>query len=297
MISNYLVTSSQITIITDGKTLVVPKDHISYATIVQYLKAGDYEMAVKAADAAQTINDFGQGQVYVLNGVVYWNDKQLDNSLTKRILSMVREGYDVNPMLKFLENLMQNPSSRAINELYRFLECNNLPITTDGHFLAYKNVDHNYKDKYSGTFDNSIGSVCEMERNQVMDDPNQTCSAGLHFCSIEYLNSAWGHNGHTMIIKINPADVVSIPVDYNNSKGRCCRYEVVLEHMDKEKDTLSSRPVYGDMAYDVGYRDGINDLSYDNPYPDFSDEYNGYEEGWVDGRYDSEGDDFDDFPF
>jgi hypothetical protein len=297
MITNYLVTSSQITIITDGKTLVVPKDHISYATIVQYLKEGDYEMAVKAADAAQTINDFGQGQVYVLDGVVYWNDKQLDNSLTKRIMSMVSERYDVNPMLKFLENLMQNPSSRAINELYRFLECNNLPITNDGYFLAYKNVDHNYKDKHSGTFDNSVGSVCQMERNQVMDDPNQTCSAGLHFCSIEYLNGMWGHSGHTMIIKINPADVVSIPVDYNNSKGRCCRYEVIAEHMDKEKDTLSSRSVYGDTAYDVGYRDGINDFPYNNPYPDFSDEYNGYEEGWVDGRYDCKGDDFDDFPF
>lgn len=290
MISNYLVTSSQITIITEGKTLIVPKDHISYATIVQYLKVGDYEMAVKAADAAQTVNDFGQGQVYVLNGVVYWNDKQLDNSLTKRIMSMVSEGFDVNPMLKFLENLMQNPSSRAVNELYRFLESNNLPLTDDGHFLAYKNVREDFKDYHSGKFDNSVGSVCKMDRNQVMDDPNQTCSAGLHFCSIEYLNSMWGHSGHTMIIKINPADVVSIPVDYNNSKGRCCKYEVIGEHMDKEKDTLSSRSVYSEAPYDVGYHDGVNDLDYDNPYPDMSDEHNEYDEGWADGRWDDEED-------
>jgi hypothetical protein len=32
-----------------------------------------------------------------------------------------------------------------------------------------------------------------------------------------------------MILKINPRDVVSIPVDYNDSKGRCCRYEVIGE--------------------------------------------------------------------
>ena len=32
-----------------------------------------------------------------------------------------------------------------------------------------------------------------------------------------------------MLLKINPADVVSIPIDYNNSKGRCCRYEVIKE--------------------------------------------------------------------
>ena len=32
-----------------------------------------------------------------------------------------------------------------------------------------------------------------------------------------------------VILKINPRDVVSIPTDYNNTKGRTCRYEVVGE--------------------------------------------------------------------
>ena len=32
-----------------------------------------------------------------------------------------------------------------------------------------------------------------------------------------------------MVLKINPRDVVSIPNDYNNQKGRCCRYEVIDE--------------------------------------------------------------------
>ena len=38
-----------------------------------------------------------------------------------------------------------------------------------------------------------------------------------------------GSDSRTMILKINPADVVSIPTDYNNSKGRTCRYEVIGE--------------------------------------------------------------------
>ena len=33
-----------------------------------------------------------------------------------------------------------------------------------------------------------------------------------------------------MIVKINPKHVVSIPVDYNNQKGRCEQYEVVAKH-------------------------------------------------------------------
>lgn len=285
MISNYLVTASQVTIITDGKTLVVPQDHVSYQRVIDYLKAGDYAEAVKIADAAQTINNFGQGQVYVQDGVVYHDGKQLDNSLTRRIMSMVRDGFDVNPMIKFLENLMMNPSGRAVQELYRFLEHNNLPITDDGFFLAYKNVKDDYTDKYSGTFDNSVGAVCQMPRNEVMDDPNQTCSAGLHFCSIEYLNEMWGHTGHTMIVKIDPADVVSIPVDYNNSKGRCCRYRVIGEHHDGVKDTLSESSVYitSSPAFDEGYEKGFNLEHAENPYhpasEDYQEWYDGYEEG------------------
>jgi hypothetical protein len=93
--------------------------------------------------------------------------------------------------------------------------------------LAYKKVSEDYKDVYSGTFDNSVGKVCEMERNQVDDDKDRTCSVGLHFCSQEYLNHFGGER--TMILKINPRDVVSIPSDYHNSKGRCSRYEVIGE--------------------------------------------------------------------
>jgi len=127
---------------------------------------------------------------------------------------------------------MQNPSKRAVTELYGFLEKNNLPITSDGHFLAYKKVKQDYTDCYTGTMDNSVGKVVEMERNRVDDDQNNTCSTGLHFCSRDYLNHFGGER--IVIVKINPRDVVSIPTDYNNAKGRACRYEVIDE-IDKEK--------------------------------------------------------------
>jgi hypothetical protein len=58
---------------------------------------------------------------------------------------------------------------------------------------------------------------------------NNTCSTGLHFCSKEYLDHFGGHDSRTVILKINPRDVVSIPADYNATKGRTCRYEVIGE--------------------------------------------------------------------
>ena len=43
-----------------------------------------------------------------------------------------------------------------------------------------------------------------------------------------------------MIVKINPADVVSIPTDYNGAKGRCCRYQVVAEVKTSPLEAFSS---------------------------------------------------------
>jgi hypothetical protein len=158
---------------------------------------------------------------------LFWKGTEMHGAIVKRMVQMLQEGFPVEPLVNFMDNMMQNPSYRSVNELYGFLEKNNLPITPDGHFLAYKKVRDDYKDVYSGKFDNSVGQIVEMERNQVNDDARQTCSAGLHFCSEGYL----GHFGgaRVRILKINPRDVVSIPTDYNNSKGRACRYEVVGE--------------------------------------------------------------------
>jgi hypothetical protein len=86
-------------------------------------------------------------------------------------------------------------------------------------------------DIYSGTIRNMVGDTPSMDRSKVETDRNLTCSRGLHFCAHSYLDQAYGRSSgyHLMVVKINPADVVSIPSDYNNSKGRCWTYTVVDE--------------------------------------------------------------------
>jgi hypothetical protein len=163
---------------------------------------------------------------------LFWKGEELHTSLSVRMIQMLQDGFPVEPMVAFMENLMLNPSKRAVTELYGFLEKNSLPITPDGHFLAYKKVRYDYKDCHTGTMDNSVGKVVEMERNAVDDDKDRTCSTGLHFCSRDYLNHFGGER--IVIVKVNPRDVVSIPSDYNGAKGRACRYEVVDE-IDKDK--------------------------------------------------------------
>jgi hypothetical protein len=170
---------------------------------------------------------YTSGDIVVEHGYVTYKDAPLDNTLTSRIIKMREEGFKIDPMVNFLTNLMENPSNRAITELYTFLDAGELPITPDGHFLAYKRVKEDFTDCYTGAIDNSIGKVVEMPRGMVDDESSRTCSHGLHACSLGYLRSFYGDK--LIAVKINPKDVVSIPRDYNNSKLRCCRYEVVQE--------------------------------------------------------------------
>lgn len=213
--------------------------------------------------------------IEVLNGKFYYKGLRLRSYLVDKIVSIKRNaklmGVDPNKGIKsltrFLERLLKNPSPRAVSELYGFVEHTRLPITADGHLLAYKIINSDYTDKYTGKMDNSIGALVEMPRVAVDDDAYRTCSAGLHFCSWEYARGFYCNpkTDRMVVLKIDPADVVSIPVDYNNSKGRACRYTVLYEvPMEEvmERDILSDVIVYeGNNSYEDDSNEEWQDLS------------------------------------
>src|SRR3990167_7995736 len=130
-------------------------------------------------------------------------------------------------MLQFMSNLMENPSKRAVDQLYSFLEHKNLPVTEDGCFLAYKAVRSTLLDKHSGTILNEVVSVISIPRNKVDDEPNNHFSYGLHCGSMEYVKYFAHGDDKILVVKVNPRDVVSIPSDHNCTKLRTCQYEVV----------------------------------------------------------------------
>lgn len=225
----FMIQGSNVVVVIDNTPHTISKTHITYQKVVDAIKAGDWETVRDTINPKKVVLNYGAGNVEVQGEKLFWKGNEMHGAIVDRMIAMLQDGFPIEPLVLFMENLMQNPSFRSVNELYGFLEKNRLPITPDGHFLAYKKVRNDYKDIHSGTMDNSVGKIVEMERNQVNDDQNQTCSAGLHFCSESYLPHFGGHDSHTMIVKINPRDVVSIPTDYNNAKGRACRYEVIGE--------------------------------------------------------------------
>jgi len=238
-----------VTVYVNGTSYVAASDHASYNKIIKKLKKGyskdsASDKLIKLFDMKEAVTEFVNGEIVVSDkGILTYKGEVVANVLTAKILAMMNNGFDITPMTNFLANLLENPAYSARQELMLFMEANDMPITPDGHLLAYKSVNSNYKDSYSGKFDNSIGAICEMPRGSVNDDRTQTCSAGLHFAAKEY--AAGFTTGHLMVLKINPADVVSIPNDYNNQKGRCCRYEVIaeVEQHKSAKDDFNTKVV------------------------------------------------------
>jgi hypothetical protein len=223
--------SGWIKVIADGKDYFVSASSPLYAKAFDAFKAKDWESFIYAVDPAVKIKSlFAKYEtVEVKDGLLYVDGDVVDSVVSERLIQMLSNEVDVLPVLKFVYRLRLNPSSRAVNELYTFLEHKCLPLTESGTFLAYKAVRPNYHDKHSGKFDNSVGNVLSMPRNKVDDNKDAGCSYGFHAGTLEYASGFASQNDKIVLVEIDPADVVSIPVDCNFQKLRTCRYKVVEE--------------------------------------------------------------------
>lgn len=239
-----------LSVFVNGVPYFFPVNEEKARHIIEMVKEGttDEELLAyfKEDDLKEYCEDMKSDGIVITEDTILIDGEEISVALAEQIRRHYNDGLSVEPLVKFVQKVRLNPSYRIRNQLWAFIEASQnsggFTLAEDGDILAYKKVRGDYKDIHSGMFDNSVGMVVEMERKNVDDDPNNTCSSGLHFCAYSYLAS-YGCSGddRVMLVKVNPADVVSIPTDYNNAKARCCRYEVVqeIEHIIEE-------PVYSD---------------------------------------------------
>ena len=140
MAYSYLIQGKNIVVVIDNKPYTITSTHIGYERLKEAIKTGDWDTVKQVVDPAKEILNYGAGHVAVQGSKVFYRDRELAGVMTQRLIEMYQEGFPVEPLILFMENLMQNPSKRAVDELYKFMEKGNLPLTPDGHFLAYKKV-------------------------------------------------------------------------------------------------------------------------------------------------------------
>lgn len=253
----------------DGETFTINrKTNPAFNQIVDAINEGDYETAKTLANPGRALATFyssnGDYTLEVKSSSVYLNDKRLPRALEDRLLAMYAHGLPLKPLVNFMARVMKNPSATSRSEGYLFLEGNELPLTPDGCFMAYKSVR-----RWNGSpeFDDSgrkfeegdymsigtnsenrlptrlrIGDELRMDRGEVDDNRERTCSFGYHFASLNYA-STWSRWDAILLMKIDPADVVSIPSDYDNQKGRTCAYTVDSVHVERDDDDLDVKNV------------------------------------------------------
>jgi hypothetical protein len=180
--SNIDKPSGFLTAVIDGQPYTVTAFHSSFPKALAAFNDRNWKAFVDALSPARLIANWGIGKITVKNGNIYYKGEQIHGSCVDKILEMIDEDIDVEYLLRFINKLYKNPSRQSVDEAFDFLKSNNFVITADGDILAYRTVRDDFRDKHSGTFDNSPGKTCTMPREKVDNNRNMTCSTGL-ICS------------------------------------------------------------------------------------------------------------------
>jgi hypothetical protein len=220
--------------------------HPTFSKLRIALLKGNTARVPALVTLARAIANKTHGRVTFTKSGIQFRGHDVAEVISRLAARSMKETGDSSAWLKFVENLYKNPEKRAREELVEFLEKAEeanyqVPLTDDGCFLAYKAVRDDYKDCHTGTVSNVVGATPQMPRSAVDPDRRNECSRGYHFCSLGYLGSFGGQK--IMAVKVNPKDIVAIPRDYNYSKGRTWKYEVVYELSEKTDETSTTHNV------------------------------------------------------
>ena len=251
----YITNAIAVTVFTDsGRKIRVEKSDKKYARVVEILglPVEEQEDALDKLLTKGSVNSIhGKDGFEIVEDDIFYHGEALPKSLATKVKSIIEDGLPIGHFEKFWENLKENPSSTSVDELVDFLSYKELPITEDGFLVAYKGVKGDYysatgntktkviqgKVDAGGHIFNGIGEVIEVLRRDVDDDRSNECSHGLHVGSLDY---ASGFATKMVLVKVNPADVVSVPKDYSFQKCRVSKYEVLSDFVVEIEDSVVS---------------------------------------------------------
>lgn len=276
----------------------ITSDAASYADAVAYLSSArpedlDADTVRALVDPRTSVESYitrVSDRVSFRGSELLFDGDPVNTSLASTIirLSTEDESGDPTKLIKFLENLMNNPSEHSREQLYDWIAPRDITITQDGHFLAYKGLREDFTSinsgpgivnnvEYTGSthLDNTPGNVVEFSRSKVVANSSIGCAVGLHAGTHEYASGF--AQGKLVLVKINPRDVVSVPTDCAAQKLRVCRYEVLEEVQEKVDRVLwDFDPI--DEDFEPEYDEDESDLWADDEDDWDSDDWSDYED-------------------
>lgn len=279
----------------------ITSDAESYADAVAYLSSArpedlDADTVRALVDPRASVESYitrVSDRVSFRGSELLFDGDPVNTSLASTIIRLATEDESGDPakLIKFLENLMNNPSEHSREQLYDWIAPRDITITQDGHFLAYKGLREDFTSinagpgivnnvEYTGNthLDNTPGNVVEFSRSKVVANSSIGCAVGLHAGTHEYASGF--AEGKLVLVKINPRDVVSVPTDCDAQKLRVCRYEVLEEVQEKVDRVLwdyssieeDSDPEYDEDESILRVDEDEDDWSPEDDWPEDEDE-------------------------
>lgn len=247
--------ASSITVFVGSDQYVAVKDHPNFQKIIDAVQSSESrdnaDEIIKLFDLAHAVSDkFARlsERVLINGGQVLFDGEPQHGALIDAIVGFYKQGLpDWMPLVNFMEKVSLNPSENSRKQLYSWLERNAFSLTPDGDIIAYKGVHRDGEGKYlssssgsafvngvlvKGRIPTSPNTIVEMPRSEVVDDPHNACSTGLHAGDWSYAST---FAQVTLYVVINPRDVVSVPRDSSYRKMRVCRYRVLGEAINNEE--------------------------------------------------------------
>ena len=200
--------------------------------VIDALRLNDWNRVETLVNKPKAIKSYYNGFIKVVNGIVYYKNKKLDNDVTKKILLFMEQDLPYQSLVKFLARLMKNPDKRCREALYRFMELENIPINDDGMVVAYKSLRKTLKDWYSDTVQHKIGQTVywgqrKKERKNTHIEYGNPCGTFFHIGTFEYAKGFNAPDNVVCLCEVDPACVKSVPDESSCGKIRVTKYRPI----------------------------------------------------------------------
>lgn len=236
----------------EGDIIMLSAQDAAFPAVRSYIAAGGRDITeirevisttqttiAEVAEVAEKIVDGGSdGSYRTANG------DDVAGAVTDTAIRAAREN-DPSAVRAFLKRLKKNPSEASRSQLFAWVKSEGLTLTRSGLIVGYKGVTEDYRSVSSGVepvtvtlkdgtssvqtgqITYPIGSTATIPRELVDDNRDAHCSVGLHVGTFGYAKS---FGSRTLLVLVDPADVVSVPRDANGQKMRVSRFVVSSEH-------------------------------------------------------------------
>ena len=282
-VRNHIITDNSLTVVFDDGMVPLASSHRHFGKVRSALLDGDHDKVCLLLDVATRIKESSKGRFEVVDDTVVIDNEQLPETLAKRLIQFVDNDLDTTPLVALWMNVRKNRSEESKRDLFSFLDHLGITITTDGCFIAYKRVRGDFRDVKTGKLLYILLQEMSIPWEDVDPDRNNHCSHGLHAATFEYADKFYP-NGILIEVKINPKDVVAVPIDYNGQKMRVCKMIPL-----RVCDGMREEPLYveEDADYDV-------DEEYEDKEDELDDDIEDEEDDDIEDVEDDDDEGFDD---